>query len=98
MKLAYMYATPDVGHSKVTAIQGDLEPTLEHIRRTGYTGVEFLVRDPSVLDAAAIEDAVAKAGPLYRGHSPGSNHGLDPAGGDRVRQRVPLNPYCDRAG
>lgn len=62
MKLAYMYATPDVGHSKVTAIQGDLEPTLEHIRRTGYTGVEFLVRDPSVLDVAAIEDAVAKAG------------------------------------
>lgn len=62
MKLAYMYATPDVGHSQVTAIQGDLEPTLLLVRNTGYTGVEFLVRDPSTLDGAAIQAAARNAG------------------------------------
>ena len=62
MKLAYMYATPEVGPHKVTAIRGDLEPTLERIREIGYSGVEFLVRDPSVLDQDRIVAAVAAAG------------------------------------
>lgn len=61
MKLAYMYATPDVGHSKVTAIRGPIEETLLAIRDHGYTGVEFLVRDASQLDAGRLEAAVAAA-------------------------------------
>lgn len=62
MKLAYMYATSDVGHSNVTAIQGDLEPTLARIRETGYEGVEFLVSNPGRLDGAALEAAARQAG------------------------------------
>lgn len=62
MKLAYMYATPDVTHSNVTAIQGDIAVTLGLIRKTGYTGVELLVRDPSAIDAAALEAAVRAEG------------------------------------
>jgi len=62
MKLAYMYATPDVGHSKVTAIQGDPSSTLARIRETGYTGVELLVRDPREIDVVALHDAVNDAG------------------------------------
>lgn len=50
MKLAYMYATPDVTHNEVTAIQGDMSEVLSQIRQIGYTGVEFLVRDPRIID------------------------------------------------
>jgi sugar phosphate isomerase/epimerase len=62
MKLAYMYATPDVNHSQVTAIQGDIAATLAHIRQVGYQGVEFLVSDPARIDAAALSKAVADSG------------------------------------
>ncbi|MCC2596758.1 sugar phosphate isomerase/epimerase [Pusillimonas sp. MFBS29] len=62
MKLAYMYATPDVRHSKVTAIQGDIKPTLAKIRQVGYEGVELLVCDPARIDANALEDAANQEG------------------------------------
>lgn len=62
MKLAYMYATPDVTHMQVTAIQGDPFETLEYLRHTGYTGVEFLVANPAALDAVMLRRAVAEAG------------------------------------
>lgn len=62
MKLAYMYATPDVTHSNVTAIQGEMAPTMALIRSTGYSGVELLVRDPGGIDAAALETAVNAEG------------------------------------
>lgn len=62
MKLAYMYATPDVRHSRVTAIQGDIDTTLAQIRQIGYEGVEFLVGDPGSIDVAALEKAVKDQG------------------------------------
>jgi sugar phosphate isomerase/epimerase len=62
MKLAYMYATPDVTHTQVTAIQGEIGPTLARIRSTGYSGVELLVRDPRRIDVAALESAVRSEG------------------------------------
>ena len=62
MKLAYMYATPDVTHSQVTAIQGEIAPTLARIRSAGYSGVELLVRDPRRIDANALELAVRHEG------------------------------------
>jgi Sugar phosphate isomerases/epimerases len=62
MKLAYMYATPDVTHDKVTAIRGDIAPTLARIREVGYQGVELLVADPARVDAAALESAVRAEG------------------------------------
>jgi sugar phosphate isomerase/epimerase len=62
MKLAYMYATPDVTHTRVTAIQGEIHSTLARIRSTGYSGVEFLVRDPRRIDVAALELAVRSEG------------------------------------
>lgn len=62
MKLAYMYATPEVTHSKVTAIQGEIAPTLARIREVGYQGVELLVCDPARIDARAVEKAIADEG------------------------------------
>src|SRR5579863_6251094 len=62
MKLAYMYATPDVLPAQVTAIQGKIAPTLARIRRTGYSGVELLVRDPRRIDTAALESAARLEG------------------------------------
>ena len=62
MKLAYMYATPDVGHSRVTAIQGDITSTLANIRNVGYEGVELLVCNPDMIDIPDLESAVEKAG------------------------------------
>lgn len=62
MKLAYMYATPDVTHTNVTAIQGEIGPTLARIKGTGYSGVELLVRDPRHIDVAALESAVRSEG------------------------------------
>lgn len=62
MKLAYMYATPDVGHSRVTAIQGDIAATLAQIRKTGYEGVEFLVCNPEQINISALEAAVRQEG------------------------------------
>jgi sugar phosphate isomerase/epimerase len=50
-----MYATPDVGHSQVTAIQGDMGRTLDKIRSIGYSGVELLVRDPRKFDHNHLE-------------------------------------------
>lgn len=62
MNLAYMYATPDVNHTHVTAVQGEISPTLSLIRSTGYSGVELLVRDPRLVDASALESAVRLEG------------------------------------
>lgn len=62
MKLAYMYATPDVTHDKVTAIRGDIAPALNQIRDVGYSGVEFLVADPALIDRPALRRAVDECG------------------------------------
>jgi sugar phosphate isomerase/epimerase len=62
MKLAYMYATPDVTHDNVTAIRGEMAPVLNLIRDTGYDGVELLVADPARIDRAALRRAVADSG------------------------------------
>lgn len=62
MKLAYMYATSDVTHSKVTAIQGEAASAMALIRATGYSGVELLVCDPARIDANALERLVHAEG------------------------------------
>ncbi|MBR7654308.1 sugar phosphate isomerase/epimerase [Brucella oryzae] len=62
MKLAYMYATPEVAPAHVTAIQGDAPACFARIRELGYDGVELLVRDPRALDHALIERQLADAG------------------------------------
>lgn len=62
MKLAYMYATPDVTHDKVTAIRGDIAPTLNRIRDVGYSGVELLVADPARINRGALRHAVDECG------------------------------------
>lgn len=62
MKLAYMYATPEVAPAHVTAIQGDAAACFARIRELGYEGVELLVRDPRVLDHGLIERQLADAG------------------------------------
>lgn len=62
MKLAYMYATPEVAPAKVTAVQGEAAACFARIRGLGYEGVELLVRDPRVFDHALIERQLADAG------------------------------------
>ena len=62
MKLAYMYATPDVTHSNVTAIQGDPAQVLGFLCKTGYTGVEFLVRDPAQINQRTLARIAADEG------------------------------------
>lgn len=62
MKLAYMYATPEVAPARVTAIQGDAAACFARIRELGYEGVELLVRDPRAFDHALIERQITDAG------------------------------------
>lgn len=62
MRLAYMYATPDVTHDKVTAIRGEMAPVLNRIRDVGYQGVELLVADPARINRVALRRAVADSG------------------------------------
>lgn len=62
MKLAYMYATPEVAPAKVTAIQGDPEQAFAAIAAEGFTGVELLVRDPRALDHDRLEAQIRAAG------------------------------------
>lgn len=62
MKLAYMYATPEVAPARVTAVQGDAAAYFARIRELGYDGVELLVRDPRAFDHALIERQLADAG------------------------------------
>lgn len=62
MRLAYMYATPEVAPARVTAIQGDPAACFARIRELGYEGVELLVRDPRAFDHALIERQLADAG------------------------------------
>lgn len=62
MKIAYQYATADVTHSNVTAIQGDPAEVFKFLRKTGYTGVEFLVRDPAMIDQPTLARIAADEG------------------------------------
>lgn len=62
MRLAYMYATPEVAPARVTAVQGDPAACFARIRELGYEGVELLVRDPRAFDHALIERQLADAG------------------------------------
>ena len=62
MKLAYMYATPDVAPAKVAAIQGPVEATMHSIAAAGYGGVELLVCDPGRIDRRALAAAIRAAG------------------------------------
>ena len=62
MRLAYMYATPDVTNSNVTAIRGEIAATMALIRATGYSGVELLVRDPRQIDWRALQAAIDAEG------------------------------------
>ena len=62
MKLAYMYATPEVAPARVTAVQGDAAACFAKIRALGYDGVELLVRDPRAFDHALVERQLADAG------------------------------------
>lgn len=62
MKLAYMYATPDVTHDKVTAIRGEIAPALNRLRDVGYSGVELLVADPARIDRGTLREAVHDCG------------------------------------
>ena len=62
MKLAYMYATPDVTHDKVTAIRGEISPILNRIRNVGYSGAELLVADPAQIDRIELRGAVNDSG------------------------------------
>ncbi|RRH73187.1 sugar phosphate isomerase/epimerase family protein [Falsigemmobacter faecalis] len=62
MKLAYMYATPEVAPAKVTAIQGDPEHAFAAIAAEGFSGVELLVRDPRAFDHDRLEAQIRAAG------------------------------------
>ncbi len=62
MKLAYMYATPEVAPAHVTAVQGDAAACFARIKELGYEGVELLVRDPRAIDHGLIERQLADAG------------------------------------
>ena len=62
MKLAYMYATPDVAPARVTAIQGPMEDVLLGLAAAGYAGVELLVCDPARIQRTALRDAIGASG------------------------------------
>ncbi|EKF20439.1 sugar phosphate isomerase/epimerase family protein [Nitratireductor pacificus] len=62
MKLAYMYATPDVAPARVTAIQGPIGAAMSSIAWAGYAGVELLVCNPGLIDRRALADAIQANG------------------------------------
>ncbi|MFC5584661.1 sugar phosphate isomerase/epimerase family protein [Nitratireductor kimnyeongensis] len=62
MKLAYMYATPDVAPARVTAVQDPIETAMKNIAETGYSGVELLVCDPARIDRRALAAAIRDQG------------------------------------
>ncbi len=45
-----MVSTPEVASAGVLGLKGDLERNLLRLREHGYEGVEFIVKDPKVLD------------------------------------------------
>lgn len=62
MNYAYMYATEEVGPHDVTAIRGIPAEAFAAIRDAGFSGVEFLVRDPDALNHSLLEREVQRAG------------------------------------
>jgi sugar phosphate isomerase/epimerase len=103
MRLAYMYATPDVTHSNVTAIQGEMAATMALIRATGYSGVELLVRDPRRIDRRALQAAVDAEGLDVPAVCTGEVYGedglsfADPDPARRAEARVRMTSALDLA-
>ncbi len=62
MKLAYMTTTPDVRSTMPLAWMGDLDEILPRIAGFGYEGVEFQIRDPSLIDRPRLERQIRDAG------------------------------------
>lgn len=55
MQFAYMVATPEVRGPRVTAWRGDLERAFDAVARSGFAGVELMVRDPLEQDASRLK-------------------------------------------
>ncbi|PKP57999.1 hypothetical protein CVT91_09430 [Candidatus Atribacteria bacterium HGW-Atribacteria-1] len=62
MRLAYMVATPEVAGNGVLGLKGDLGKNLIRLREHGYEGVEFIVKDPKVLDWEKVKRLVDSVG------------------------------------
>jgi 5-keto-L-gluconate epimerase len=103
MKLAYMYATPDVTHGEVTAVRGEMTATLNCIRHAGYAGVELLIADPAIIDRQALQRAVAESGLDVPAICTGEIYGqaqlsfADPDAGRRRQARDRMNAAMDLA-
>ncbi|QYN19140.1 sugar phosphate isomerase/epimerase [Amycolatopsis sp. DSM 110486] len=61
MKWSYPYGTPEV-EADILGMRGDPEDVLTALAGLGYDGVELFVRDPTRIDLAALDAAVAAAG------------------------------------
>ncbi len=63
MKLSYQVSTPEVYAAPgITSYQGDFETSLAALRDCGYDGVELMVRNPRLVDAAKLGRSLEKFG------------------------------------
>jgi sugar phosphate isomerase/epimerase len=62
MKISYMVATPEVNSAAVLGLKGDLEKNLREVAETGYEGVEFIIREPNLLNRKEIKSLVDRYG------------------------------------
>ncbi len=74
MNLSIVLSTQPSSFSAL-AYQGELEGNIEKIARLGYNGVELAVRDPAILDIAAVEKAVIKQGLIVPAIGTGQAYG-----------------------
>lgn len=62
MKLAWTVATPDTADGNMLAWRGDTGPIFDRLAMLGYSGADLMVRDPALLDAAALDRLTRESG------------------------------------
>ncbi len=60
MRIAAMVGAPDLGEPTLAVYSGDLPTAIRKLAALGYDGVEFMTRDPSRLDIAAIRRSLER--------------------------------------
>ena len=61
MKLAYSVGTPDAP-GPLMAFYGDFEKNVADVKAVGYAALELFVRDPALMDCAAVDRTIEKSG------------------------------------
>jgi len=80
IRIAAMIGTPDLQAETLAIYRGDLETAFQKVAGLGYDGVEFMLKNPDVLDGAAIRRSLDDHGLTLAAVCTGHIYGEDGLG------------------